>query len=133
MYAPITWQVDRTCHLISAASFDEMCRYMKNNADDMTSDLHPHGARELVAPEWASDTIYRKSDSSCEPVPPTPTPTVDPNPCAGTKPYDAQFTHSNGTLDASRTIVGYFNNRNCSEMMDTGFAINLPHRRQRGV
>merc|ERR1711990_961212 len=64
MYAPITWQVDRTCHLISAASFDEMCRYMKNNADDMTSDLHPHGSRELVAPEWASDTIYRKTSVS---------------------------------------------------------------------
>ena len=30
MYAPITWQVDRTCHKISASSFDEMCRYMYN-------------------------------------------------------------------------------------------------------
>jgi len=47
-YAPITWQVDRTCHPISASSFDKMCSDMKAQHDDMSDDLHPHGARELV-------------------------------------------------------------------------------------
>eukprot|EP00967_Tisochrysis_lutea_P117138 scaffold189252_cov24-Tisochrysis_lutea.AAC.1 len=48
-YAPITWQVDRTCRLISASSFDKMCEKMKQQKDDMKDDLYPHGARELVA------------------------------------------------------------------------------------
>jgi len=47
-YTPITWQVDRKCHLISASSFDKMCADMKQNFDDMSMDLHPHGARSLV-------------------------------------------------------------------------------------
>jgi len=47
-YTPITWQVDRICHLISASSFDKMCADMKQMRDDMSGDLHPHGARELV-------------------------------------------------------------------------------------
>ena len=48
-YAPITWHVDRKCHLISAKSFDKMCKQMKAQLDDMTDDLHPHGSRELVS------------------------------------------------------------------------------------
>merc|ERR1712039_27894 len=60
MYAPITWQVDRTCHKVSAASFDQMCYIMSQQMDDMSEDLHAHGARELVAPEWAVNTLYRK-------------------------------------------------------------------------
>ena len=48
-YAPITWQVDRKCHLISASSFDKMCERMKAQSDDMTGDIVPHGSRELVA------------------------------------------------------------------------------------
>merc|ERR1711988_1070292 len=28
-FAPITWQVDRTCHVISAQSFDKLCKDMK--------------------------------------------------------------------------------------------------------
>jgi len=48
-YSPITWQVDRTCHLVSASTFDKMCADMKAQRDDMTDDLHPHGAREVVA------------------------------------------------------------------------------------
>jgi len=47
-YSPITRQVDRTCHMISAQSFEKMCKKMKLNRDDMSSDLHPHGARQLV-------------------------------------------------------------------------------------
>jgi len=54
-YTPITWQVDRKCHLISASSFDKMCADMKAQRDDMTGDLYPHGARELVADALAAD------------------------------------------------------------------------------
>ena len=54
-FAPITWQVDRKCHLISASSFDDMCAAMKAQPDDMSEDLHPHGSRELVADEHAAN------------------------------------------------------------------------------
>jgi hypothetical protein len=47
-YAPITWQVDRKCHLISASTFDKMCADMKAQRDDMSDDLYAHGSRELV-------------------------------------------------------------------------------------
>merc|ERR1712061_802645 len=47
-YSPITWQGDRKCHLISASTFDKMCADMKQQADDLSDDLHAHGARELV-------------------------------------------------------------------------------------
>merc|ERR1711907_571520 len=36
-YTPITWQVDRKCHLISASSFDKMCADMKAQVDDMSA------------------------------------------------------------------------------------------------
>ena len=54
-YAPITWQVDRKCHLISASSFDKMCADMKAQRDDMSDDLYPHGSRELVADHLAAN------------------------------------------------------------------------------
>ena len=61
MYSPITWQVDRTCHLISAASFDHLCRLMKENGgDDLSADTHPHGSRELVDDALSSSVVYRK-------------------------------------------------------------------------
>merc|ERR1712106_155250 len=47
-YSPITWQVDRNCHLISASTFDKMCADMKSQRGDMSNDLYPHGSRELV-------------------------------------------------------------------------------------
>jgi hypothetical protein len=47
-YAPITWQVDRQCHMISASSFDKLCYDMMLQRDDMKDDLYPHGSRELV-------------------------------------------------------------------------------------
>lgn len=53
-YSPITWQVDRKCHLISASSFDKLCADMKAQVDDMADDLYPHGARELVSNALAS-------------------------------------------------------------------------------
>jgi len=56
-YTPITWQVDRKCHLISASTFDKMCADMKQQPDDMSMDLHAHGARELVANALAADNL----------------------------------------------------------------------------
>ena len=47
-YSPITWQVDRTCHQISAKSFDNMCQTMLNQSADMSDDTQPHGSREMV-------------------------------------------------------------------------------------
>jgi hypothetical protein len=47
-YSPITWQVDRQCHMISASTFDKMCADMKAQRDDMSDDLYAHGSRELV-------------------------------------------------------------------------------------
>jgi len=48
-YTPITWQVDRKCHMISAKSFDKLCADMLKNPDDMSSDVYAHGSRETVA------------------------------------------------------------------------------------
>lgn len=59
-YAAITWQVDRKCHLISASSFDKMCADMKNQRDDMSGDLHAHGARTLVAPHLTANNHQRR-------------------------------------------------------------------------
>jgi hypothetical protein len=54
-FTPITWQVDRKCHLISASTFDKTCADMKAQRDDMSDDLHAHGSRELVADEHAAN------------------------------------------------------------------------------
>lgn len=51
-YSPITWQVDRKCHMVSASSFDKMCADMLMQRDDMSDDLYPHGAREVVVSEY---------------------------------------------------------------------------------
>merc|ERR1712124_227953 len=56
-YTPITWQVDRKCHLISASTFDKMCADMKQQRDDMSDDLHAHGARELVATALVANNL----------------------------------------------------------------------------
>mmetsp|Transcript_151960 Transcript_151960/g.280060 ORF Transcript_151960/g.280060 Transcript_151960/m.280060 type:complete len:353 (-) Transcript_151960:169-1227(-) len=58
-YTPITWQVDRKCHLISASSFDKMCADMLTQRDDMSQDTMPHGARELVLNKLAADNLQR--------------------------------------------------------------------------
>jgi len=55
MYSPITWQVDRKCHMISASSFDKMCADMLSQADDMSDDVSPHGSRELVLDTLAAN------------------------------------------------------------------------------
>jgi hypothetical protein len=58
-YSPITWQVDRKCHVISASTFDKMCADMKTQRDDMTEDLYAHGSRELVHPDYNADNHNR--------------------------------------------------------------------------
>lgn len=60
-YTPVTWQVDRKCHLISASSFDQMCAEMKMQRDDMTDDLHAHGSRELVADDLAANNHQNRN------------------------------------------------------------------------
>jgi hypothetical protein len=57
-YTPITWQVDRKCHMISASSFDKMCYDMMNQRDDMSDDLHAHGSRELVIDELVANNGF---------------------------------------------------------------------------
>jgi hypothetical protein len=59
-FTPITWQVDRKCHLISASSFDKMCADMKAQRDDMSKDLHAHGAREVVADNIAGNNMQNR-------------------------------------------------------------------------
>ena len=59
-FTPITWQVDRKCHLISASSFDKLCADMKSQRDDMSGDLYAHGSRELVADQFAANNLQRK-------------------------------------------------------------------------
>jgi Delta carbonic anhydrase len=54
-YSPITWQVDRKCHMISASAFDQLCYDMLQQRDDMSDDLHPHGSRETVSDELAAN------------------------------------------------------------------------------
>jgi len=54
-YSPITWQVDRKCHPISASSFDKMCADMMEQRDDMSGDLYAHGSRELVDDHLAAN------------------------------------------------------------------------------
>merc|ERR1712159_113915 len=58
-YTPITWQVDRKCHLISASSFDKMCKDMLAESDDMSADVRPTGARVLVADAYVADQNQR--------------------------------------------------------------------------
>lgn len=59
-YSPITWQVDRKCHLMSASSFDKMCADMLSQRDDMSEDTDPHGSRELVLDDLAPNNHVDK-------------------------------------------------------------------------
>jgi len=56
-YSPITWQMDRKCHLISASSFDKLCADMLSQQADMTDDIEPKGARVLVADALADPNV----------------------------------------------------------------------------
>merc|ERR1712070_282403 len=59
-FTPITWQVDRKCHLISASSFDKLCADMLAQRDDMSDDIHPHGSREVVADYIAANNQHNR-------------------------------------------------------------------------
>jgi len=59
-YTPITWQVDRKCHMISASSFDKLCYDMMQQRDDMSGDVYPHGSRETVADELAANNYQNR-------------------------------------------------------------------------
>lgn len=61
-YTPITWQVDRKCHMVSASSFDKLCADMLSQRDDMSDDLYPHGARELVDGKLVHDNFIEDVD-----------------------------------------------------------------------
>merc|ERR1719199_301215 len=64
-YSPITWQVDRKCHMISASTFDKMCADMKAQRDDMSDDLYAHGSRTLVSDQLtANNQANRKPRAS---------------------------------------------------------------------
>ena len=64
-WSPITWQVDRKCHVISASTFDKMCADMKAQRDDMTDDLYAHGSRTLVSDQLtANNQANRKLRAS---------------------------------------------------------------------
>jgi len=54
-YTPITWQVDRTCHKVSAKAWDEMCKKMKEQKDDMKDDTHAHGARAFAKKQMVAN------------------------------------------------------------------------------
>ena len=54
-YTPITWQVDRTCHKVSAKAWDQMCKKMKEQKDDMSDDTHAHGARAFATKKMVAN------------------------------------------------------------------------------
>lgn len=55
----VSWHVDLKCHLISAASFDNMCKDMKE-LYNMENDLYPHGSRILLDEQFVvpADEVY---------------------------------------------------------------------------
>mmetsp|Transcript_2429 Transcript_2429/g.3668 ORF Transcript_2429/g.3668 Transcript_2429/m.3668 type:complete len:100 (+) Transcript_2429:1-300(+) len=61
-YSPITWQVDRKCHMISASTFDKMCADMKMQRDDMSDDLYAHGSRMVVDDAYVADNQVNRKD-----------------------------------------------------------------------
>ena len=54
-YTPITWQVDRMCHKVSAKAWDQMCKKMKEQKDDMKDDTHAHGARAFAKKQMVAN------------------------------------------------------------------------------
>jgi len=62
-YTPITWQVDRKCHLISASSFDKMCADMMQQSDNMAGDLYAHGSRTTVPANLTANNMVEAGTS----------------------------------------------------------------------
>jgi len=46
----VSWHVDPTCRLVDAASFDQMCKTLKEF--DAEADIHPHSSRVIVDPAF---------------------------------------------------------------------------------
>merc|ERR1740130_1822035 len=46
----ITWHVDKRCNMVTAASFDTMCKDLK--AANEKHDLHIHGSRTILSSDW---------------------------------------------------------------------------------
>jgi len=53
----ITWHVDKACTKVAAASFDNMCKMMKDTYK-MDADLYPHGSRIILDPKWVVKAEY---------------------------------------------------------------------------
>lgn len=67
-YAPITWQVDRKCHMISASSFDKLCFDMLQQRDNMKDDVYPHGSRELVKDSLVANNAWDSTTPEAAPA-----------------------------------------------------------------
>lgn len=53
----ITWHVDLSCNVISAETFDNLCKEMKE-VYNKSSDLKAKGSRKLVAREYVVNSTY---------------------------------------------------------------------------
>lgn len=53
----ITWHVDKACHRVTPASFDNLCKQMKD-LYSLQADLAPHGSRILVDPAYVVEAEY---------------------------------------------------------------------------
>jgi hypothetical protein len=56
----ITWHVDKACHKVSPASFDKMCKQMKD-LYKLEADLYPHGSRKIVDAKYVAKSEYVKA------------------------------------------------------------------------
>mmetsp|Transcript_38606 Transcript_38606/g.111532 ORF Transcript_38606/g.111532 Transcript_38606/m.111532 type:complete len:314 (+) Transcript_38606:69-1010(+) len=52
----ITWHVDKTCHRVSPASFDNLCQQMRGY--NFVADVAPHGSRKLVSPQFVCEPEF---------------------------------------------------------------------------
>merc|ERR1719491_793577 len=104
-WGPITWQVDRKCHMISASSFDKMCADMKRMPDDMTKDLEAHGSREVVDEKLSIAQVTSPTASpiasTASPIASTASPTASP--IALTESPTASPTAHTDTTDSTDT------------------------------
>jgi len=55
----ITWHVDLECHQVDPASFDNLCKQMKD-LYKLEADLKPHGSRLILDPKWVVKPEYVK-------------------------------------------------------------------------
>lgn len=52
----VSWYVDTKCHLISASSFDKMCKDLKDLGAE--ADIHPHSSRKPVHADYVVPESY---------------------------------------------------------------------------